>query len=92
MHIIKITIQEKNLSVKSAFEILSAKFGVKIHRYHADNGRFAEQPFISSIEEANQTITFCGVRYHNQNSIVESKIQILTIGSIALHIHEKCIC
>ena len=57
--------------------------------YHADNGRFSGQPFRSAIEYSNQTITFCGVRSHHQNAIVESKIQILTLGSITLILHVK---
>ena len=68
-----ITSQEEKLSGKAAFEMLSATFGVKIKIYHADNGRFAEQPFRKSIEDANQTITFCGVGYHHQNDIVKFK-------------------
>ena len=37
--------QVDTLAGKSAFERWDATFGVKIDRYHADNGRFAEQPF-----------------------------------------------
>ena len=55
------TIQEDNLAGKPAFEIWAATFGVKINRYHADNGGFSEKPFISEIEGANQKVTFCGV-------------------------------
>ena len=51
------------------FEILAATFGVKVHRYHVYNGRFAEQPFRSEIEDSNQTITFCGVGSHHQSVI-----------------------
>ena len=44
--------QYETLAVKSAFERWAATFGVKIKRYHADNGRFSEQPLISSIEDS----------------------------------------
>ena len=40
MNLMGSTIQEENLSRKSAFEIRAAKFGVKITRYHPDNVRF----------------------------------------------------
>ena len=43
------TSQEETLSGKASFERWAATFGVKIERYHADNGIFYEQPFISSI-------------------------------------------
>ena len=39
------TIQENTLTGKIAFERQAAIFGVKINRYHADNGRFSEHPF-----------------------------------------------
>ena len=76
VHPMRSTIQEENLAVKSAFEIRAATFGVKIKRYHADNGRFYEKPFRSEIEDSNQTITFCGVGSHHQNSIDERKSKL----------------
>ena len=39
------TRQEETLVGKAAFERWAATFGVKIHRYHADNGRFSEELF-----------------------------------------------
>ena len=47
--------------------------------YHTDNGIFDEQPFISSIEDDNQTITFFGVGYHYQNATVEIKNKNITL-------------
>ena len=75
------TSQEENLAGKSDFERWADTFGVKIKRYHADNGRFSKQAFISEIEDTNQNITFCGVGYHHQNAIFERKNQTLTLGS-----------
>ena len=34
---------------------------------------------MSAIEDANQTIKFCGVGYQHQNAIVERKIQTITL-------------
>ena len=42
VHQIRSTIQEETLSGKSDFERWADTFGVKIHRYYADNGRFYE--------------------------------------------------
>ena len=39
------------------------------------------------MQDANQTITFCGVGSHHQNAIVERKIQTLTIGDSTFIIH-----
>ena len=77
--LVKITIQEDALSVKSASERWSATFGVKINRYNSYNGIFSEYNFISAIKDANKAIKFCGVGSHHQNSTVERKIQNLTI-------------
>ena len=41
VHLIIITIQEDTLSGKEYFEIWASTFGVKINRYHADNGIFS---------------------------------------------------
>ena len=53
MHLVRSTNQEDTLAGKSAFEIWSATFGVKIKRYHADNGQFSEQTFRPEIEDTN---------------------------------------
>ena len=84
-----IKIQEDTLAVKLYLDRCAATFGVKVHRYHADIVIFSEQPFVSSIEYANQTITFCGVGYHHQSSIFERKNQTLTLGSITFILNEK---
>ena len=61
VHLMRSTIQEETLAVKSAFEIWADIFGVKIKRCHGENGRFSEKPFRSAIEDFNQTITFFGL-------------------------------
>ena len=61
VHFMIITSQEEILAGKVVFERRAATFGVKVHRYHADNGRFSEQPFKLLIQDVNYTITFCGV-------------------------------
>ena len=89
LHLMISTIQEDNLEGKVDFERWDSTFGVKVKIYHADNGQFSEQPFRSSIEDANQTITFCGVGYHHQNAIFEIKIQTITLGYTTLPLHAK---
>ena len=81
-------IQEETLSGKSAFKKWYAKFGVIINRYQKDNGIFAEKPFRSAIKDSNQTITFCGVGYHNKMSFLK-KIQTITLGDITLLILKR---
>ena len=47
VHLMRITIQDENVSGKTALKIRATIFVVKIHRYYADDGIFSEQPFIS---------------------------------------------
>ena len=70
---------------------MAATFGVKIIRYNAYNGIFAEQPFIKAIEYSKHTIQYFGVGYHNKNAIVERNIQTLTLGARKLILNEKYI-
>jgi hypothetical protein len=46
---------------KRAFESFAERFGIKVKRYHADNGRFVENEFMSSIQANYQERTLCGV-------------------------------
>ena len=76
INIMRSTNQEDTLEWKASFEIWTATFGGKINRYHAYNGRFSEQPFISEIEDSNQTITFCGVVSHHQMPFLKGKFKL----------------
>jgi hypothetical protein len=55
---------EETVMAKRAIESYAERFGIKVKRYHADNGRFVEIEFISSIQAKNQEITLCGVNAH----------------------------
>ena len=72
---------EYTLAAKKAYGRRSASYSVKVNRYHAYNGRYAEQMFLDAVEDANQDITFCAVGAHHQNGIAESHIKILTLGA-----------
>jgi hypothetical protein len=68
---------EETVAAKRAFEAYSMSLGVKILHYHADNGRFADNLFLSAVKEMGQTISFCGVNAHFQNGIAEKRIRDL---------------
>ena len=70
---------DQTLEAKQGFEQHSTSFGVKIKTYHADNGIFAERSFRDEIKISEEQITFCGVRVHHQNGVVEKHIGILTL-------------
>jgi hypothetical protein len=68
---------EQTVRAKRAFESYAERFGIKVKRYHADNGRFVEIEFMSSIQANKQEITLCGVNAHFQNGIAERMIRHL---------------
>jgi len=68
---------DETIKAKQAFEAFAHTHGVRIQHYHSDNGRFADNAFRTSIEENQQTISFCGVNAHWQNGIAERRIRDL---------------
>lgn len=69
------------MRAKQCFELYANDCGVKIKRYHADNGRFADNGFIEACNVGNQRITYCGVNAHFQNGIAEKRIRDLQEGT-----------
>ena len=80
---------EETLRAKQAFEAFARGLHVEIKHYHADNGRFADNAFLNSIKEKDQTISFCGVNAHWQSGIAEKRIRDLSDMSRTQLIHAK---
>jgi hypothetical protein len=77
----------QTLAAKWSFEAYASTHGVKIRRYHADNGRFAEKLFLNHCELAGQKVSLCGVSAHFQNGIAERRIKDLTERSRTSLLH-----
>ena len=77
----------ETLLAKTAWEKILSLAGRKVSHYHADNGRFADEGFMTDINDKNQEITFCGVGAHHQNGIIENKNKFLTQGARTLLLH-----
>ena len=60
----------QTLAAKNSFESHAATCGVQISLNRGNNGRFAEKSFVGSIKAAHQTIDFCAVGAHHQNSSI----------------------
>ena len=73
---------------KEIFEQYSATFGLKIQKYHADNGAFNTQVFKEIIIAANQTTTFSAVNAHHLNGIAELMINTVTYRSRSMLLNE----
>ena len=80
---------DQTLAAKHAFESHAATCGVKIEKYRADNGRFAEKSFRDDVKHAQQTINFCAVGAHHQNGIIERHFQKLSSQARIILLHAK---
>ena len=80
---------EQTLAAKHLFESHADPYCVKIQPYRADNGRLAERRFREAVKEAQQTIDFCAVGAHHQNSIIERHLQTLTTEARTILLHAK---
>jgi hypothetical protein len=80
---------EETLKGKEAFEQYAESHGVTIKHYHADNGRFEDKVFMTSIEKSKQSISFSGVGAHHQNGVAEKRIGDLQRKATALLLHAQ---
>jgi hypothetical protein len=80
---------DKTLLAKSSFEQHANKGGVTINSYRADSGHFTDSGFQQAVKDCNQKITYCAVRAHHQNKIVEQRIKDLILISRMLLLHAK---
>ena len=79
----------KSIEVKAAYKLMAATFGIRVKKFHTDNGIFAEEGFKRDVSDNNQTISYCGVRAHFQNGIAEASIKQVTEKSRTMLIHTK---
>ena len=77
MHLQKSTTATASVEAKDAFERYAASQGVYRHHYHAANGRFADNLFRQAVARKGQSLSFCEVNAHFQNSVAERRIMEL---------------
>ena len=75
------------LLAKEALEKLMAQSGRTVKHYQFDNGRYAGNGFVDSVNPKYQKMNFCWVGATNHNVIVENNINILTTGARTLLLH-----
>ncbi len=78
---------ESTLAAKHEFEQKCKVRGIRVKRYHADNGRFAEPAFVKDCEKQGQHFSFCRVGAHHKNGVVERRIKEITLGARTLLLH-----
>ena len=65
---------EETVQAKKAFEAYASNHNVTILHYHADNGHFSDNTFISHCQQEDQSLTYCGVDAHHQNGVAKKWI------------------
>jgi hypothetical protein len=80
---------EQTLLAKREFECNALGMGVRIKKYHADNGRFVDNAWVDHLKLLNQNMTLCGVNAHHQNGIVEKSIRDLQELSRSSLLHSQ---
>ena len=89
LNIMKDKSGDYTLEAKEAFERDCMTRNVVPKRYHADNGRFAENNLKQDCEIKMQHLTFCGVGAHQQNGVPEQIIKDFTFSSRTLVLHAQ---
>ena len=79
------------IQAKISFENSASNNGVKIAKYHTDNGIFKSNAFLEELANHKQLINFSGVGAPHQNAIAERSICIITfmvrtmMAHVAMH-------
>ena len=89
VHLQKSTDAEETIGGKRSFESYARQHGIKIERYHADNGVFRSHKWTDECRRMGQGLTFAGVGAHHQNGVAERRIRLLQEMTRTLLIHAQ---
>lgn len=79
----------ETLKTKQEYELFASKYGIWICHYHCNNGHFSDNTFKQHVKQQQQTLAFCGINTHFQNSIAEWSIQDLTKSVRKQQLHAR---
>ena len=90
VHLQQTLSSKDTLEAKQAFERHCKNHNVNVWHYHADNGHFADNAFITHAKKIKQqTLSYCGVGAHFQNGIAEQSIWQIQDQARTMLIHAK---
>ena len=81
------TIKKSALESKEAFEMYAKCYNVCIKHIHSDNSIFIMKAFQDHITTTDQQQSFCGVREHWQNGVIERFIGVVTTCAHTMLLH-----
>jgi hypothetical protein len=82
---------EETVKGKNSFEELALSHGIRVERYHVDNGIFKARQWVENKKEAGQGLIFAGVGAHHQKGITEKRIGGLQdlARTMMIHAHRR---
>jgi hypothetical protein len=77
----------ETIQSKRRLESLAKQEGIKIHKFHADNGIFASKKIKDDCALMGQIYSFSGVGAHHQNGVAERNVKTLAQWACANMLH-----
>ena len=73
---------------KELYEQNAMELGVKVKKYHGDNGIFKSRAYKDNLELRHQEMSYSGVGAHGQNGVAERAIQTMVHSSRTMMLHQ----
>ena len=73
---------------KELFELHAWDMGIKIKKYHGDNGVFQAKAYKDDLNKRHQEMSYSGVEAHGQNSVAERAIQTVVHSARTMMLHQ----
>jgi len=73
---------------KELYELQAWEMGVKVKKYHGDNGIFKAKAFKDDLEKRRQEMSYSGVGAHGQNGVAERAIQTVVHSARTMMLHQ----
>ena len=73
---------------KELFELHAWEMGIKIQKYHGDNGVYKSKAYKDDLDKRHQEMSYSGVGAHGQNGVAERAIQTVTHSARTMMLHQ----
>ena len=73
---------------KETYDNQPTGMGIRIHKYHGDNGVYKSKLFSDDLEKKHYTMSFSSVSAYGQNGVVERAIQTIVNSARTMILHK----